>query len=98
MHLTAEFTTEPFVGEGEVPDHARAALAAAEAAGLQCEFGPLGTTVRGEGDDVVHALADVLRASLAHGATRVTVQVERAGGRDEEELDDEQDGEQDPDA
>ncbi len=78
MRLVAEFTTEPFHGEGKPPKHAMAALHAAEDAGLECEFGPLGTTVRGDADDVVHALADVLRAALSHGATRVTLQVEPA--------------------
>lgn len=78
MRLVAEFTTEPFHGEGAPPPHAVAALEAAQDAGLDCEFGPLGTSVRGDADDVVHALADVLRAALAHGATRVTLQVEPA--------------------
>ncbi|PVG84505.1 hypothetical protein DDE18_02560 [Nocardioides gansuensis] len=78
MRLVAEFTTEPFHGEGEPPAHALAALHAAEHADLDVEFGPLGTTVRGEGDQVVHALADVLRAALSHGASRVTLQVEPA--------------------
>lgn len=80
MRLVAEFTTEPFHGEGEPPTHARAALEAAEAAGLDCEFGPLGTTVRGDADEVVRALTDVLRAALAHGASRVTLQVEPVDG------------------
>ena len=80
MRLVAEFTTEPFHGEGEPPAHAFAALEAAEDAGLDCEFGPLGTTVRGDADEVVRALADVLRAALAHGATRVTLQVEPVDG------------------
>lgn len=78
MRLVAEFTTEPFEGEGEVPEHARAALEAVRGAGLASDFGPLGTTVRGEGEEVLDALAAVLRTALAHGATRVTVQVEQA--------------------
>ncbi|WP_067434194.1 thiamine-binding protein [Nocardioides jensenii] len=80
MRLVAEFTTEPFHGEGEPPEHAVAALRAVEAAGLETEFGPLGTTVSGDADEVVQALADVLRSSLSHGATRVTLQVEPADG------------------
>jgi uncharacterized protein YqgV (UPF0045/DUF77 family) len=79
MRVVAEFTTEPFVGEGEPPTHATAALEAAKAAGLECDFGPLGTSVAGDADDVVYALGDVLRAALSHGATRVTLQVERDG-------------------
>lgn len=80
MRLVAEFTTEPFRGEGDPPEHASAALRAAEAAGLECDFGPLGTSVRGDADDVVSGLADVLHAALSHGASRVTVQVEQADG------------------
>lgn len=80
MRLVAEFTTEPFHGEGEPPEHAVAALRAVEDAGLECEFGPLGTRVIGDADEVVGALADVLRAALSYGATRVTVQVEPAAG------------------
>ena len=84
MWLRAEFTTEPFVGEGDPPAHAVAALHAARDAGLECEFGPLGTTVRGDADDVVLALADVLRAAIAHGATRVKLEVEAPEGTAEE--------------
>lgn len=77
VRLVAEFTTEPFVGEGgPAPEHALAALRVAEAAGLECDFGPLGTSVRGDSDAVVGALAEVLRMALAAGATRITVQAE----------------------
>jgi uncharacterized protein YqgV (UPF0045/DUF77 family) len=78
MRLVAEFTTEPFHGEGEPPAHAVAALHAVEQPGLACEFGPLGTTVSGDADALVPALAEVIRAALASGATRVTLQVEPA--------------------
>lgn len=45
-------------------------------AGLERDFGPLGTAFAGEADAVVAALAEVLRAALAHGASRVTLIVE----------------------
>lgn len=45
-------------------------------AGLEADFGPLGTAVAGEMDAVAAALAEVLRAALAHGASRVTLMVE----------------------
>jgi uncharacterized protein YqgV (UPF0045/DUF77 family) len=80
MRLVAEFTTEPFHGEGEPPAHAVAALHAVEEAGLDCEFGPLGTTVSGDADALVPVLAEVIRAALASGATRVTLQVEPTDG------------------
>jgi len=79
MRLEAEFTTEPFHGEGEPPAHATAALEAARAAGLDCEFGPLGTSVRGERSALLAALSGVVDAALEHGADRVTLQVRLEG-------------------
>lgn len=79
MRLVAEFTTEPFHGEGKPPAHAVAALKAVEGAGLEVEFGPLGTTVSGEADEVVGALADVLRSALSHGATGVRIEAQLVG-------------------
>lgn len=76
MRVLAEFTTEPFHGEGEPPPHALAALEVVRAAGLSPDFGPLGTGVSGEAEAVIVALGDVLRTALSQGATRVTVQVE----------------------
>lgn len=78
MRLIAEFTTEPFIGEGDPPPHASAALRVARAAGLECDFGPLGTSVSGPGEAVLPALAQVMAAAFAHGATRLTLQVEPA--------------------
>ncbi len=76
MRLVAEFTTEPFRGEGEPPAHAVAAFEAGRAAGLECDFGPFGSTIAGDADEVVLALGDVLRAALAHNASAVTLRVE----------------------
>ena len=80
MRLRAEFTTEPFDVEGEPPEHVRAALEAAEAAGLVTDFGPFGTTLAGAEEAVHEAVGAVLRAAFAHGATRVTMQVEQTDG------------------
>lgn len=77
MRLEAEFTTEPFVGEGEPPAHAVAAHDAAVAAGLHCDFGPLGTSAAGEADAVLRALAPLVTAALQGGASRITLQVQR---------------------
>ncbi|GAB2508829.1 thiamine-binding protein [Nocardia sp. NPDC059240] len=76
MRLRAEFTTEPFHGEGEAPPHALAALDLAESAGLECDFGPLGTSVAGTDDKLLPVLGEIMVAAFAHGATRVTMQVE----------------------
>ena len=64
MRLVAEFTTEPFVGEGAPPAHATEALRVVEASGLSCDFGPLGTSVSGE--VVTRVTADT---ALLHGAS-----------------------------
>lgn len=75
MILNAEFTTEPFEGEGDPPTHAVSARDCLRAAGLDPDFGPLGTAVRGERAEVLPALADMLDTVLATGAERVTLQI-----------------------
>ena len=75
MILRAEFTTEPFEGEGDPPAHALAARDCLHGAGLDAEFGPLGTSTTGPRETVVPALASVIDAALAHGAHQVTLQV-----------------------
>jgi uncharacterized protein YqgV (UPF0045/DUF77 family) len=77
MRLVAEFTTEPFDVEGSPPAHATEALRAAQAAGLDCDFGPLGTQVSGEQELLLPALPQVLEAAFAGGASQVTLQVRR---------------------
>lgn len=80
MRLTAEFTSEPFEGEGSVPPHAERAVAVLRARGLDHDFGPLGTSVEGEADAVLDALRAALAGAFAGGASRVTVQIDRADG------------------
>lgn len=77
MRVHAEFTTEPFRGEPDPPAHATGAFDVVRAAGLEADFGPLGTSVGGEAEAVVAALADVMRVALAQGATRVTLLLEK---------------------
>jgi uncharacterized protein YqgV (UPF0045/DUF77 family) len=76
--LVVEFTVEPFV-EGEPGPHVRAAVEAAERAGLAVDFGPFGTTVTGEDTAVLDAVDGMLRAATAAGATRVSLQLARSG-------------------
>jgi len=79
MPLVVEFTVEPFV-EGAPGPHVQAALDAAEASGLQVEFGPFGTALSGDDEAEVLATVDaVVRAAVGAGASRVVVQVERTG-------------------
>ncbi|SFA90425.1 HTH domain-containing protein [Amycolatopsis marina] len=75
MELEAEFTTEPFRGEGSPPEHATLARDAALTAGLSVDFGPLGTAARGEREAVLDALPAIARAALDAGATRFTLRL-----------------------
>lgn len=75
MNLRAEFTTEPFEGEGEPPEHALVARDTLRAAGLDPDFGPLGTTVTGERATLLSALTSVMERALDSGADRITLQV-----------------------
>ena len=75
MRLEAEITSEPFHGEGSPPEHALAARDAAAEAGLETDFGPLGTLARGEAKELYDALPAIAKAALDNGATQVTLQV-----------------------
>ncbi|HEY7071043.1 MAG TPA: thiamine-binding protein [Acidimicrobiales bacterium] len=77
MALTVEFTIEPFV-DGAPGPHVRAAVEAAERSGLAVDFGPFGTTVAGDDEAVLSAVDSILRAAVAAGATRVSLQVAKA--------------------
>ncbi len=76
MALRLEYTVEPFV-EGAPGPHVTAALDAARATGVEVDFGPFGTTVAGRDDAVLSVAADILRAAIEAGATRVSLQVSR---------------------
>ena len=77
MALRIEFTVEPF-HDGAPGPHVRAAVAAASGAGLDVDFGPFGSSVVGDGDQVCTAAADaVVRAAIGAGATRVSTQITR---------------------
>ena len=56
------------------------ACLALEAAGVECELGPLGTSAAGESDDVLQAVLAAVSAALSNGADTVTLQVRRADG------------------
>lgn len=74
MRVRAEFTTEPFHGEDDqLPAHVTASADALRYAGLSPDLGPLGTSVEGEADVVVDAVATALKEALSQGATRVTL-------------------------
>jgi len=72
----AEFMVEPFV-EGSLGPPVMAAVEAVTEHGFEPSVDAFGTTIEGEAERVVAALADMLHAAMDAGATRVTVQVER---------------------
>ena len=78
MRVRVEFTTEPFRGEAGLPGHVRAAAEPFSQAGLEPDLGPLGTSVEGEAEAVVAAIGQALTGALRGGATRITLQLERA--------------------
>jgi uncharacterized protein YqgV (UPF0045/DUF77 family) len=76
MELVVEFTVEPFV-EGDPGPHVRAAVEAVAGEGLAVDFGPFGTTVRGDEAAILSAVDRLVRAAMGAGATRVSLQVVR---------------------
>lgn len=83
MRLRLEFTTEPF--DLDVPPgHAVVAREVAEEALEAVDVGPFGTSGEGPADAVIEAVGELLRRTLAAGATRVSLQVNalpEGGGR-----------------
>lgn len=77
--LRAEFTIEPFAA-GRQGAHVQAAIDAARAAGFEVEVGPFGSSLEGSGPAVAGAVASIVQAAFAAGASRVSVQVEEARG------------------
>ena len=66
MRVRVEFTTEPFHGEDDqLPPHVTASADALRYAGLSPDLGPLGTSVEGEAEVVVDAVAAALKEALA---------------------------------
>lgn len=76
MRLRAEFTVEPFV-EGNPGPHVQAALDALHGAGFEVDVGPFGSVIEGSERPVTAAVAAMMDADVAAGATRVSLQVER---------------------
>ncbi|CAG7653660.1 conserved hypothetical protein [Actinacidiphila bryophytorum] len=79
VRLRLEFTTEPFDLD-EPPRHAVVAREVVEDGTLDAvDVGPFGNTAEGSADAVVAAVAELLRRTLAAGATRVSLQVSALG-------------------
>jgi uncharacterized protein YqgV (UPF0045/DUF77 family) len=72
-----EVLVEPF-RENDPGPHVSAVVAAASAAGLSAEMGPFATTVDGDVDQLAGAVADMIRAGFAEGATALQIRIETA--------------------
>jgi uncharacterized protein YqgV (UPF0045/DUF77 family) len=83
VRLVAEFTSEPFHGEGDPPAHARTAWDVVRAAGLDGQCGPLGTSCVGDADEVPDTLRTALGVAFDAGADRVRVEVRDASDKAE---------------
>lgn len=71
-----EFTIEPFV-EGRPGPHVTAAIAAAEARGIDVEVGPFGSSVIVDLVDIGGVIGAITDVAIANGATHVSVHVSR---------------------
>lgn len=71
--VRVEFFVEPF-SEGRPGTHVRAAIDAVERRGLAVDIGAFSSTTMDRADDVADTIADLVRAALANGASRVSVQ------------------------
>ncbi|WP_405589254.1 hypothetical protein [Streptomyces sp. NBC_01190] len=79
MRLRLEFTTEPFDLD-EPPEHALVARQVIrDGAFDSVDVGPFGNTVEGSTEAVVAAVGELLRRTLAVGATRVSLQLNVVG-------------------
>lgn len=74
MDVAAEFLIEPFI-EGEPGDHVTAAVGAFEANGLSVEVGPFASVSSGDVEAVAGAVAEMIRRSMAAGATSLRIHV-----------------------
>ena len=72
-----DFTVEPF-HEGRPGAHVTAPVDALSGRGVEVDFGAFGTSCEIDPDTLPEAIADVVRAAFANGATRLTIEV--AGG------------------
>lgn len=71
-----EVLVEPF-RENDPGRHVTAAIDVLSAAGLDPDMGPFATTVDGEVGELSAAVADLLSAAFANGATSVQLRVDR---------------------
>lgn len=72
--LAVEFLVEPF-SEGSPGEHVQAAVAAFEARSIPVELGPFSSVAAGDPNAVAQAVADMVLAAMAAGATSLRIHV-----------------------
>ena len=72
--IAAEFLVAPFV-EGEPGPHVTAAVAAFDRKGLVVDLGPFASSATGDLDSMADAIAEMVRAAMAEGATSIQLRV-----------------------
>ena len=82
MRIRIELTVEPFT-EGIPGPHVTSALDQFRARRLEVDVGPFGNTVEGEHAPLLRALEPAITASLANGATGLSIHVEPLRGPSE---------------
>lgn len=71
-NIKVEFTIEPFV-DGTVPPYVKAAVDALTGMGISTDLGPFGTAFETTADKIGSAVAAVMNAAYANGATYVSI-------------------------
>lgn len=79
MRIRVELTVEPFT-EGNPGPHVTSVVDQLRARGLDVDMGPFGTTIEGEHPAILRSLEPAIVASLANGATGLSLQIERLRG------------------
>ena len=74
-----EFTIEPF-NEGDPGAHVTAPAAGLRGMGLDVEVGPFGSSCEVADEHAGDAVARIVRAAVEHGASHVSLHIERIGG------------------
>ena len=74
--VKVEFTIEPFV-DGDPPERVNLCVAAIEALGAIVEVGPFGTSFVASAEIASAAVSAVITTAYAHGATHVSIDVEK---------------------
>jgi uncharacterized protein YqgV (UPF0045/DUF77 family) len=75
-NIKVEFTIEPWV-DGDPPERVNKCIEAIETLGISVELGPFGTTFVATADLAGSAVSALISTAYAHGATHVSIDVEK---------------------